>query len=177
MKWYLASYPSYCYLTLSRTKFQQFFLYALCHGYFKNPSGKYKIISGEKCVISLHEDSAGVESAMQWEEFNIPVCSLWRCWCGWTVSCLGSNSPGTCHGHIPCARTPCCTIPDSFLFCYNTIASEGFHMFIKEPGALHTPPPEVRGLCLQFGSKRKGGLGLGMHRYSQESRIHLFWKS
>lgn len=54
----LLSYPQ-------QTEFQQLFLYALCRGYFKNPSGKYKIISGEKCVISLHEDSAGVESAMR----------------------------------------------------------------------------------------------------------------
>lgn len=46
-----------------------------------------------------------------------------------------------------------------------------------EPDALYTSPPKDRGLCLQFGSKRKGGLGLHMHWYSQESRIHLFWKS
>lgn len=115
MKWYLASYPSHCYLTLSKTKFQQFFLYALCRGYLKNPSGKYKIISGEKCVIFLHEDSAGAESAIQWEEFNVAVCSVWWCWCGWTGAHFGSNSSGTCHGHIPCARTPClhcvCLIP------------------------------------------------------------------
>lgn len=87
----------------------------MCRGYFKNPSGKCEVISGEKCVISLHEDSVGAESAIQGEEFNVPVCSLWQCWCGWTGTHLGSNSPGTCHGHIPCARTPClhhaCLIP------------------------------------------------------------------
>lgn len=151
MKWYLASYPSHCYLPLSRTKFQQFFLYTLCCGYFKNSSGKYKIISGEKCVISLHEDSAETELGMQWEEFHIPVCSLWWCWCGWTDA-LVQTPQGLAMATFPVQghRHPACTLPVSFLFCYSATTREGFHMFIKYWAwcSAHSSPRSQRALFI-----------------------------
>lgn len=155
MKWYLASYPSHCYLPLSRTKFQQFFLYASCRGYFKNTSGKYESISGEKCVISLHEDSAETELGIKWEEFNISVCPLWQCWFGWTDKCLGSKSPGTCHGHRQ--GHPACTMPVSFLFCYSTTMREGFHMFIRYWAwcSAHSSPRIQRALFIILAAKEK----------------------
>lgn len=44
-----------------------------------------------------------------------------------------------------------------------------------EPGALHSSPRSQRALFIIW-KQKKSGLGLGMHCYSQESWIHLFWK-
>lgn len=147
MKWYLASYPSYCYLTLRRIKFQQFFICALCHVYFKNPSGKWRIISGGKHVIYLNADGAGTEQPIEWGEFNVPACSPWRCWCGRTgcVSVPLRTLPRTCDHHVP---APCPSHPSSALALQ---LAKVFHTSIKQRAWCSAPSsPRSQRACLQF---------------------------
>lgn len=157
MKWYLASYPPYCYLTLSRTKFQQFFLCALCCRYFKNPSGKRKIISGRKRVIYLNEDSAGAEQSIQWGQ----LMSRFVLYGGAGVagqahasvplSKLPGRLPQPCPLHTDTPPAPC--LPHHF--CYSAPSSQGFHRSIKQ-SAWHSAhsTPRIRGLVYSLKQKK-----------------------
>lgn len=173
MKWYLASYPSYCYLTLRRIKFQQFFICALCHVYFNNPSWKCKIISGGKHVIYLNADGAGTEQPVEWGEFNVPACSPWRCWCGRTWLCLGAT-PHTPQD-LPAPHS--CAVSISPLFCSGAPASQGFSHIHQAESLVFCMLLPKKPECLFAVWSKNGSLGLNILCYSQESRIHLLWES
>lgn len=147
MKWYLASYPSYCYLTLRRIKFQQFFICALCHVYFKNPSWKCKIISGGKHVIYLNADGAGTEQPVS--EGSLTSQLVPRGDAG--VAGHGCASvplrtlPRTCQHHIP---APCPSHPSSALALQ---LAKVFHTSIKQRAWCSAcSSPRSQSACLQF---------------------------
>ena len=82
--------------------------------------------------------------------------------------------PRLCSLRTETPPVPCLSRPSSATALQRLKAFT--HPSSREPGILHAPPQEVRGLVYTLTAKNSS-LGLNMHCNSQESRIHLFWES